>query len=191
MPDSNATRSQRRSKYGDAYYVARDPRQPPMLRQFAWAYLGMMQRTGSRDYQVRGRDLASYWRGDDGFWRCMTYMAMDLGERPGGSEWSIDRIDNDCGYEAGNIRWATREVQGRNKSASSWIRAVNDGKASTAPDKLLVAAWEAASIAKCSEKTLENWRAAGKGPPFIRFSGERRGVRYKLDELKKWIDEQT
>ena len=42
-----------------------------------------------------------------------------------------------------------------------------------------------------SEKTLENWRGTNKGPPFIRLTGERRGVRYRLDELKKWIDQQT
>ena len=57
------------------------------------------------------------------------------------------------------------------------------------PDKLLLTAKEASHLLSVTEKTLENWRAAKKGPPFVRL-GELRGVRYKLDDLKKWIDEQ-
>ena len=59
------------------------------------------------------------------------------------------------------------------------------------PEKLLLTPKEAAYLLSVSEKTLENWRGVDKGPPFIRFTGARRGVRYRLDELKKWIDEQT
>ena len=59
------------------------------------------------------------------------------------------------------------------------------------PEKSLLTPEGSGALLSVSEKTLENWRGANKGPPFIRFFGERRGVRYRLDELKKWIDEQT
>ena len=37
-----------------------------------------------------------------------------VGERPPGK--SIDRINNDLGYEPGNVRWATASEQAQNKS---------------------------------------------------------------------------
>lgn len=43
------------------------------------------------------------------------WVMKNLGARPAGK--SIDRIDNDRGYEPGNLRWATREEQARNKRA--------------------------------------------------------------------------
>lgn len=37
----------------------------------------------------------------------------DVGKRPPGT--TLDRIDNNKGYEPGNVRWTTRLVQSRNR----------------------------------------------------------------------------
>ena len=44
------------------------------------------------------------------------WVLDNLGPRPS-KEHSIDRIDNNKHYEPGNLRWATREEQNRNKRA--------------------------------------------------------------------------
>ena len=60
------------------------------------------------------------------------------------------------------------------------------------PEKLLLTADEVAHMLSVSTKTLDTWRRTDKGPPFIRLAGGGgRGVRYPLDKLKAWIDEQT
>jgi hypothetical protein len=46
----------------------------------------------------------------------MEWVLDNLGARKS-PEHSIDRIDNDRGYEAGNLRWATHTEQARNKRA--------------------------------------------------------------------------
>lgn len=38
-----------------------------------------------------------------------------------GVVWSIDRIDNNKGYEPGNVRWVTTAEQHRNQSNNRWI----------------------------------------------------------------------
>ena len=58
-------------------------------------------------------------------------------------------------------------------------------------EKLLLTAKESAHLLSVSERTLEAWRLSGKGPPWIKLTGIGRGVRYRLDGLKQWIDEQT
>ena len=58
-------------------------------------------------------------------------------------------------------------------------------------EKLLLTAKELAHLLSVSERTLEAWRKSSNGPPWIKLTGTGRGVRYQLDGLKQWIDEQT
>lgn len=49
-------------------------------------------------------------------WRNLNDFIADMGPRP--PRLTIDRIDNDKGYEPGNCRWATRTEQNRNTRAT-------------------------------------------------------------------------
>ena len=47
-------------------------------------------------------------------WDYFVVFAADVGAHPG-SGMTLDRIDNDKDYEPGNVRWATRQTQARNR----------------------------------------------------------------------------
>lgn len=62
------------------------------------------------DYGGRGITICDQWRYD------FTAFYRHVGDRPPGK--SIDRIDNDRGYEPSNLRWVTRRVNDRNRSSN-------------------------------------------------------------------------
>lgn len=64
-------------------------------------------------YGRRGIRVCAEWR--ESFEAFQAYVDSELGPRPT-PEHSIDRIDNDCHYEPGNLRWATPVQQQRNRT---------------------------------------------------------------------------
>lgn len=62
------------------------------------------------NYGGRGIHVCPEWRGAGGYAR----FIRDIGRRPS-TEHSIERLDNNVGYQPGNVTWATRTEQSRNR----------------------------------------------------------------------------
>jgi hypothetical protein len=64
-----------------------------------------------KNYGGRGITMCEQWR--NSYVAFLAYILEHLGRCPSGM--SLDRIDNDKGYEPGNIRWATASEQTWNR----------------------------------------------------------------------------
>lgn len=83
------------------------------------------QRPEWQHYGRRGIRVCNEWMND------FPAFFAHVGPRPS-LEHSIDRIDNDRGYEPGNVRWATPKEQGRNKRVNRLV--THDGETLTVPE---------------------------------------------------------
>lgn len=93
-------------------HAARDGLQSPTYKTWSSMIQRCTNPTAKRyeHYGGRGIQVCQRWR--DSFEAFLT----DMGERPPGRGYSIDRVDNDGHYEASNCRWATRDQQANNTS---------------------------------------------------------------------------
>lgn len=68
-----------------------------------------------RYYGGRGVTICDRWRSFEAF-------LADVGFKPNPTV-SLDRIDNDRGYEPGNVRWASKRDQARNRRSNHILTA--------------------------------------------------------------------
>lgn len=66
-----------------------------------------------KNYHGKG---VTYWE----VWNDYAQFVRDLGHRPS-ADHTLDRINNEGGYYPGNVRWATRVEQARNKSTNKLV----------------------------------------------------------------------
>lgn len=67
-----------------------------------------------KDYGARGITICDRWlNGESGLTGFECFLA-DVGQKPSLGH-TLERSDNDDGYRPGNVRWATRAEQNRNK----------------------------------------------------------------------------
>jgi hypothetical protein len=78
-----------------------------------------------QNYGGRGIAVCERWKTFENFF-------ADVGERPSKAH-TLERCDNALGYQPGNVKWATRLEQGRNKRNNR--RLVFDGQ------ELTLSAW--------------------------------------------------
>ena len=71
------------------------------------------------NYGARGITVHDDWRGPTGFAKFIEY----IGPKPS-PELTLERLNNNKGYEPGNVRWATRKEQilNRRSTGPTWKR---------------------------------------------------------------------
>lgn len=80
----------------------------------------MLNRCGSPNnpayarYGGRGIKVCERWQNGENGKSGLECFLQDMGPRPS-RNYSLDRINNDLGYEPSNCRWTTRSIQQRNR----------------------------------------------------------------------------
>lgn len=117
------------------------------------AWLGMRRRCGAREgskdfpiYAGRGISICERWNDFKAFF-------SDVGPKPN-PEYSLDRICNDGNYEPGNVRWASKEQQARNKRTNRFTQALVDSMRSL--HKSGASPSEICALGNCSYRTMRN-----------------------------------
>ena len=101
----------------------KDPRKPSS-HQLWHTWKGMLARCeyekhpSFSNYGGRGITVCDRWRND------FFAFVSDMGNKPS-PDHTVDRIDNDKGYEPGNVRWATWQEQNNNRRDNSESMTLN------------------------------------------------------------------
>jgi hypothetical protein len=112
-------------------------------------------------YGGRGITVAPVWANS------YEVFLVDVGRRPT-SDHSLDRIDNNGNYEPGNVRWATKGEQARNRRSSRLLEI--DGKIKT------LAEW--AELSGVHQGTINGRLKRGVPPAEAVFSPPKRTGRH-------------
>lgn len=83
-----------------------------------WQNMRCRVKDKSKIYLKRGIKVYEPWQND--FMAFYTYLMGSIGAKPG-KDYQLDRINNDCDYEPGNLRWATIKQQARNRTTSKYL----------------------------------------------------------------------
>lgn len=72
------------------------------------------------DYGGRGIAICHRWLKGDGALTGFQCFLLDMGPKPS-ADHTLERRDNDLGYDKDNCRWATRSEQARNTRATRYV----------------------------------------------------------------------
>ncbi len=114
-----------------------------------------------KDYGARGITVYEPWRNN------FTAFIGYVGKRPS-EEHTIERINNERGYEPGNVKWATHAEQMRNTRATHYVEI--DGERLTITDWAKKKGFHQSTISHRIQRGMSE-RDAILTPP--RFSGRR------------------
>lgn len=97
--------------------------------RFYQIWRGVKQRTQDKKNKgYGGRGISNFWGSFREFKKDMYYSYKKHISKFGESNTTIERIDNNGGYQKTNCRWATYKEQGRNKTNNHFLSFGGDSK---------------------------------------------------------------
>lgn len=148
------------------------------------AYMAMKNRclnpnqSRFKDYGARGITICERWiNGENGLTGFECFIA-DMGFKPVGS--TLDRIENDLGYNPSNCRWATRIEQARNTRSNRIV--IIDGGSMTLADA--VDAYGAVSYSTAVMRLHRGWSDEDAIKTPVSTGKRYRGDQKHMNDLK-------